>query len=376
MTSALLPSNSTPLERAVADAMALPPPLLDGADAIATAKHVTRPSSFLPFLHHEYGLSELAPYLPNPYALIDEGRRWQLVRGTVPAVELALSWLGMEAALEEAWPGRRFWNAYTLVFSSLPANDLPLLDRIENLADLSTPQRSRMKRGVHGYDVRALEADRGRLDHAQLDFDSGVKASRGTRHFPEAATWSFGRVHEHAHVYAEAEGLALDNWLPPAEAPLPWLQIGWPWLDWATPWGTEPFVERAAALAGWFLPRRIYLVLRDGAGAVIGYRRARAVRRVAAADDGVHAFGGNRFSPSAAGTALYVEAMTQFEDADGDTAAEAGLLVEPTLAWGVPPGRLWLRPGDLSGGVEIATHAIDVPLRRTVRDRFKIMVSF
>lgn len=376
MTSVLLPSNSTPLERAVADAAALPPVVLSGADAIATAKHVTRPPTFLPFLHHEYGLSELAPYLTNPYVLLDEGRQWQLIRGTVPAIDLALSWLDMAAAVEEVWTGRRFWNAFTLLLTTLPANDLLLLDRIENLADLSTPQRSRMKRGVHGYDVRALEADCGRLDHAQLDFDSGIKASNGTRHFREGATWSFGRTHEHEHSYTEREGHALGNWVEPTDSPLPWLDFSLPWLEWTTPWTDDSSLSRSTLLSTWFQGRRLYLVLRDGDGAVIGYRRARAVWSVAQESQGVYSFGGEKISPAASGTELYVEAMTQFDDANGVTAASIGLLVDPVLADGVSPGRLWLQPGEASGGVEIATHEINVPLRRTVRERFKFLIGF
>lgn len=376
MLSALLPSNSTALERAVVDAGMLPASVVSGVDSIATAKHVSMPPTFLPFLHYEYGLSELQPHLTNPYSLLAQGREWQLLRGTVCAVDMALTWLGLAAILEETWAGRAFWNSYTLIFSTLPERDAPFLDQIENLADISTPQRSRLKRGVHGYDIRALETDRGRLDSTHLDFDSGVHATGGARHYPEGAVWSFGRTHEHSHLYTEAEGLALGNWLEDTGAPPPWLSLTWPWLDWTTPWTAEPSVQRASFLSGWFLFRRIYLTLRDRDGEVIGYRRARAVHRVEPRSQGTYSFNSEKLSPSISGVSLYIEAMTQFEDADGIAAKHASLLIDPDLAAGVPVGRLWLPPGDISGGVEIAAHDIDIQLRRTVRERFKIKVDF
>jgi hypothetical protein len=373
----LLPVNSTAWERALADAAGHRPAIEAAVINIKRAKLVLRPPSFLPFLHYEYGLRELAIYLPNPYALIDQGRAWQEIRGTAPAIDLALSWLGMAGAVEEASPERNFWNAFSLIFTTLPESDAPLLERIEGVASLSAPMRSKFRRGVFGYDVRALEAEFGRLDNAMLDWSSGIKATQGTRLFPEGAIWSFGRVHEIDHLYTEEEGTALGNWLDPVEGdPLAWVEMTYPWIEATFPWAASAEVQRRALLASWFASRPIYLALRDGDGEPIGWRRCRAVWPVAAAFGCAYSFDGTDYDPAAAGGRLYVEAMTDFDDADGVEVAEAALLVDPDLAAGIPPGRRWLAPDELSGGVEFAASEISVGLRRTVRDRFKFMIRF
>jgi hypothetical protein len=377
MSADLLPINSTAWERAVADAAGYRPAIEEAVPNVKRAKLIVRPPAFLPFLHYEYGLRELAIYLPNPYELIDQGRAWQELRGTKPAIDLGLSWLGYEAELEENPTERNFWNAFSLIFTELPANDDPLLERIEGIASLSVPMRSKFRRGVHGYDVRALEGEYSRLDNAMLDWSSGIKATLGTRHFPEGAIWSFGRTHEIDHLYTETEGAALGNWLEPVEGdPLAWVEMTYPWIDATFPWAASAEVQRRALLAGWFAARPIYLALRDIEGATIGYRRCRAVRPVNASFGGAYSFAGTDYEPTPGGSRLYVEAMTDFENADAVDVAEVALLVDPDRAEGVPPGRLWLQPGDLSGGVEFAVTDISVPLRKTVRDRFKFLVRF
>lgn len=377
MSADLLPINSTAWERSVADAAGYRPEIEAAIPNIKRAKLTLRPPAFLPFLHYEYGLRELAIYLPNPYVLIDQGRAWQEVRGAAPAVDLALSWLGVAGEIEENAPERNFWNAFSLIFTALPENDAPLLERIEGVASLSGPMRSKFRRGVHGYDVRALEAEYGRLDNAMLDWSSGVKATQGTRLFPEGAIWSFGRIHEVDHLYTEAEGTALGNWLEEVEGdPLAWVEMTYPWVDATFPWAASAEVQRRALLAGWFVGRPIYLALRDGDGEPIGYRLCRAVRPVAAAFGGAYAFDGASYDPSSSGGRLYVEAMTDFDDADAVTAREIALVAGAARAPGVPPGRRWLQPAELSGGAEFAVSLVDVPLRRTVRDRFKFMIRF
>lgn len=377
MPISLLPPSSSAVERAIEHSISFSPAAHGAIVGINQAKLITRPPSFLPFLAYEYGLDELRELIANPYDLIDLGRQWQAIRGTVPAIDMVLGWLGLAAATEEAWTGRAFWNAFQLRFSTLPASDGELLGRIERGVSASVPLRSKFRRGVYLYDVPALEADRGRLDASHLDWDSGVRATAGTRYFPEAAKWSFGRTHEIEHFYTEAEGLALDNWIEEVEGEsLAWELMDYPWETADFPWETSAEIARRILLAGWFVGRRMHLVLRDANDAIIGYRRCRAVRPVAPAGAGSpYNFDGSNYQPSSAGERLFVEAMTDFEDADGVSAASVALLVGAE-AVGVPAGRLWLEPGALSGGVEIAVHEIAVPLRRTVRDRFKIMLRF
>lgn len=82
----LLPWHATPFEKAFSRA-ADPAVRLDTPITISRGiKYIGTPPSWLPFLIHEYGLGELSPYVPNLYRLIDDGIRWQRVRGTPAAI--------------------------------------------------------------------------------------------------------------------------------------------------------------------------------------------------------------------------------------------------------------------------------------------------
>lgn len=379
MIPVLQPTYATPLERSLSKATAPEQTLLDAIEAIRLAKHVTRPPSFLPALIYEYGLEELIPYLPSLYELLDEGIAWQRVRGTPFAVQKGMGWLGYSAALEEISPARRFWNTSQLRFPILPANDNPDLTRIEGITTLSLPRRSRFRRGVHHYDVCPLEADNSRLDGSMLDVESGVIGTQGTPYWPDhPAIWSFGRSAEFEHVLTQAEGMAIGNWIePPAGgATLAWENMTYPWEEATFPWDDSPEIQRQALMAGWFAGRTLYLCLRAAGGAVIGYRLCRAVRPVLFAANGTYRVAGSSYNPAPSGGRVYIEAMTQFDDADGMVATSASLVVNAVPAPGVKPGRQWLAPVELSGGQEFAQRAVSIPLRRTVRDQFKFLVRF
>jgi hypothetical protein len=111
-------------------------------------------------------------------------------------------------------------------------------------------------------------------------------------------------------------------------------------------------------------------------GAVIGYRRCRAVHAVQQQIEGAYTIEGNAYEPTGGGQLLYVEAMTEFEDADGATCVGIALVAGAELAAGVKPGRLWLQPGELVGGHEIAGQVVSIPLRKTVREQIKVLVRF
>ncbi len=377
MAASLLPSNSTQTERIIESVMVEPAAVPNSADAIAGTKLLVPPSSFLPFLIYEYGLGELTPYVPNLYALIKDGIAWQRIRGTLRAVTMGLGWLNLAAAIEEAWTGRRFWNSYQLRFTTLPEKDAPDLERIEAISSLSTPLRSKLRRGVFQYDVGPLIGDRARLDGSLLEFESGIKATAGTLNFPEGANWSFGRTAEFPHTLTEAEGLAIDNWIPPIEGGvLAWIAASFPWKTASALWAATPEEQRKQTLAGWFAGKVLYLVIRDAGNQVIGYRRCRTVRPVSGNVAGSYNLGSSNYSPSPSGNAVYIEAMTQFGDVADREAKSVSLLVNGVLADGVPIGRLWLEPNQVVGGVEIMAKAVSIPLRKTVRDQFKFLLGF
>lgn len=338
--------------------------------AITTAKE-NPPPSFLPFLVWEYGLGMLTPYVSNVYEVINEGVRWLRLRGTYGGVRRGLAFLGVTATVEPAWHGRGWWNSCQLRFPSLPANDRPLLDRIEGITELSLPFRSDFRRGVHQYDVGPAIGNTSRLNRSLLERESG------TRLRADGPLWSFGRTIEIDYTLTEAEGTAIGNWLDiPDEGGLAWIDMDYPWVTADFAWADDPDTQRRKLMAAWFAPRAFYLRLKDADGEMIGYRRCRANRPVTQAISGPYGFGNAAYRPASNGQQVYVEAMTQFGDADGVEAASAALMSGVTLAADVKPGKLWLAPAEVTAGTAFAETAISLPLRTTVRERFKFLVRF
>ncbi|MBU2533330.1 MAG: phage tail protein [Alphaproteobacteria bacterium] len=370
MLSTLLPQNSTEWERGIADAMTAEAVVDSAIEFIRGAKFTHPLPNMLPYLVWEFGLGELTPYVPNLYELIQEGVAWQRVRGTPLAIEKALGWLGYAAALEEAPTSRNWWNAFQLIFTALSANDSPTLAQLSGVTGLSAPARSQFRRGVFEYDVRELVLGNSRLGGAMLGDDSGVPF--GT----VPGKWSFGRTHEVTHTLTEAEGSALDIWVPlPEGGALAWGEADFYWGDADFYWGADGLAARASALAGQVAAMPAHVALLDAADAVIGYRRARAVHPVSVDAQGAYAVGGVRYAPSASGSAVYVEAMTAFGDGAGDV-AKIALALGGTRAGSLPPGRLWLGPDDLIAPVLVAEAAVAFPIRPTVRERAKFLLRF
>jgi len=138
----------------------------------------------------------------------------------------------------------------------------------------------------------------------------------------------------------------------------------------------NPLTQRRELMAAWFPSRSIYLMLKDSDDAVIGYRRARAVHAVSTQYGGEYTFDGDGYAPSENGTRVYIEAMTDFEDADGVDAASVSVVTSLTRAVGIPAGRLWLHPQDVTAATAFAETEITLPLRKTVRERIKFLVRF
>ncbi|UFW80024.1 phage tail protein [Rhizobium sp. SU303] len=374
MEGSLLPANSGLLETTFETSLGDRWVDIGGAvAAIRTAKLVSPPPSFLPWLVLEYGLGELTPFVPNLYNLVvdREGVKWQRLRGTPAAVAKGLGFIGYSATLEDAWYGRAFWNSTQLRFPALPGTDDPDLSRIEGITQLSLAKRSLLRRGVYQYDAQAIELDRSRLDDGLLERESGVAVTAA------GTLWSFGRTSEIDHVLTEAEGTAIGNWIdPPVGDSLLWIEMNYPWADADFGWADSPVVARQILMASWFESRSLYVTFRDAEGDIIGHRRCRAVRAVNQGFGAGYTFGAATYRPASAGTMLYIEAMTDFGDAQTVVAAGVELTIAPTLAADIPPGRLWLEPDDVLGGDAIAVGTIALPLRTTVRDQIKILMRF
>ncbi len=633
------PRSSSTFLRALEQAIAYEPHVGSAVTAIRDVKGHKLPA-WLQFLLYEYGLIELTPYVSNAYTLLDEGRQWQIERDTVAAITRGLGWVSAPGTISEAPSRRTWWNSFQIYLDGLPPADVPNLERIEKIVELSAPFRSDFRRGVNGYDVPALEGDFTRLDTSILDRESGVRFNgRGP-------LWSFGRVTEWSHELTEAEGVALDNWQPkvadflysvdfttmtavigedeidigdaiefsretkkwhhnlagewiefdvdeiastdagalievagdrlcefkpqvnrledadaatvtligvddplggdeairvlfegsagrvflvaaegletgstysvsffarlvsstglaagggdaglqdffgqlvvgqwvrvegvpftageivgqwldltlttpgatlvvdlfgfqiehgakvtspivgdditghraadvlslilpagqnnivvnfddgtsqsylravgpftllPGQLNRPlllqvsnaaattWKSMSFPWTDATFPWASDAKSQRQIALASWFEGRAGYVAFRDGSGQVVGYRRTRVARQVDPGFAGQFVFFGSKYAASPTGRSIIVEAMTDAGNGAGQEAKAADIVFGGQLADGVKPGRLWLAPGELSGGVHIAVQSINIPLRATVRERLKILLRF
>ena len=155
-----------------------------------------------------------------------------------------------------------------------------------------------------------------------------------------------------------------------------WQSMSFPWSDATFPWGSDAVSSRAIELADWFDGREAYAVLKDGGGAVIGYRRARAVRQVNPQTGGPFSILGGAYAPDPNGRDVVIDFMTEAGNGIGHEAKSVEIIFGASRGAGIPPGRLWINPGGVIGGVPIAQKSIDVPLRATVRERFKFLLRF
>ncbi|MEO1003556.1 MAG: phage tail protein [Cyanobacteria bacterium J06638_7] len=141
----LLPGNSTQLERDFSRSVSLIPKVEPHVPVVRTAKRRNYPASVLPWLIYEYGLGVLSEHFESYADLIQEGIAWQRVRGTPLAIELALTWLGYTATIDESEEaGTSWWSDYHLGFPGLVlAKDLRA---ICTLTRYSNPARTRTQR--------------------------------------------------------------------------------------------------------------------------------------------------------------------------------------------------------------------------------------
>ncbi|MBB4018236.1 hypothetical protein GGR16_003270 [Chelatococcus caeni] len=366
----LLPPSATELERTVSLSTDSYTRVGVHITAMRGRKYSNPPPSWLPFIVSELGLGELSPYAPNLYDLIDEGVDWQRVRGTPDAVLRALGWLSYAAEIESFPPRRRYWNLVMLHLDRVRDDEADLI-RIDGVSTLSVPKRSVIWRGYHGYDVRAIEAGRTRWGQTLWSAFSGARIPQSD------VKWSFGRRYEADHALTDAELQALGVWLDPVDES----DGGWQWgpFPWpALPWSSSAATVRSAAMLAAMPAGPVFAVFRDAAGDVIGYRRARARWPVQPALDGIYSVGGNRWAVRPTGaTRLYVEAMTDFGDGYGATAASVGLVFGATPAAGLKPGALWLPADGLAPtGPIVAEFPANIEFGRTVRERVCWLLRF
>lgn len=357
----LLPSNATPLERAVSETLDRDPVLGPGIDA-ASSIRFQRPliPSYAAWILAQYGLGGVSQFFDTIEEAIDAGVPWQRVRGTVAALELALDWIGYdEIAVEHLGRRRRRkWNRYQIGMGSIPEMERPILLDAEYLADASDPARGVFFRGWHGYDARALEWSRGRWGSFIWNDDSGARLDGGK------TKWSHGESHSGAIVAGETERQALG--IDVAEGQ----EVGWGDFPWEAPGVSWEGITDVAAFKSFLLRRLPILVgfYRED-GSAIGYRRPFVVRDVTAEHE-----------PGEDAIVVEIECRTGFGDGEGEDCDHCALVFRGRNSQ--KPGRLWNVPGELSfeDGVDPTDVTIGaVPLgftfRRTVRQHVTLTLE-
>ncbi len=365
----LLPPNATDFERSVSLASDFGGRLNPPVTGMRGIKLIGTPPSWLPFLVYEYDLGELSPYVPNLYELIAQGIGWQRVRGTPQAIALGLGWLGYGGTIEEAPVRRRRWHLFQLALDRVRDAEVPDLERIEGITQLSVPLRSQFWRGFRTYDVRELEYGYRSWGNAMWSACSGPRLADGH------AKWSFGRVYELDHTMTEAELTALGAWIAPVGSGFTRTWSAEPWPH--APWAGMSEQERRQRIIDDLFAKTAWITYCDADGDVIGHRRARAWARVRPAAAGAPYRVGNSWrEPTVGGdaTALYAEAITDFGDGFGRIVAKwqvrlGAVLVDPSR-----PGLLWAEPGDLTGGIVAVEKQDTIEFGRTVRERCRALL--
>lgn len=178
----LLPPNSTPLEQRLSQANALAFNL--GEQQLRGLKITKPPKQWHQVLVWEYGLNELTAYLPQD-RILKEGLDFLRIKGTALAVKTALSWVNIQAELQEspassephailnqsAYQPYQYFAEYELRLHQIPTYSQ--INQILALTDLAQPVRSRLWRLIYNHDRKVLRLDEGTLDDHYITDDSG-----------------------------------------------------------------------------------------------------------------------------------------------------------------------------------------------------------
>ncbi|GAA5542422.1 phage tail protein [Brucella sp. NBRC 113783] len=164
----------TPLERVLSESLDKLPDLIPGVESLRGFKF-NPPDSIVPYLVAEYGLNEIAEYMPNLRDLIHEGIQWQRIIGTPAAIHKALQWINHDGDIEEfaAKATKWWWFQIHLPFEVRNTN---FVRPLTHLVKASKPLRSEFARVTAGHDVRAFRFNKHRLNGtAGLNNWSGIK---------------------------------------------------------------------------------------------------------------------------------------------------------------------------------------------------------
>jgi len=367
VSAALLPGNESPKQSALAAAVDFMADLVPGVEAITGWKHTSQPADLRPYLVHEYGLEVLLPFLDTYAEILALGLPWARVRGTHGAVARGLSMVGYAGALVDPPSRRVAWADFQIDLDRV-RDERGDLDRIAGIVDLSIPVRSTFRRAVHGYDIPTAEGSRTRLSGSMLSDNSGVRVGQLT------PKWSFGRSYAFDTTLNEAELTALGIWIPEIESQK-WVDMAFPWVTADFKWSDDAERARRVSFATNLEEMPVWLRFADAADQTIGFRRA-VCRGVKVGLEG-YPFGTDFLTPDLENPiGVHVFARTGFGDGYGSEAASVSVLFDATPADPDRPGKLWLDPAGLTGGIEIASQPISIVFGETVREHVQLLMRF
>ncbi|TIT06814.1 MAG: hypothetical protein E5W74_28365 [Mesorhizobium sp.] len=367
----LLPQNATGFERALSESLDRLPELQPGFDELRGFKTAPVQESILPWLVVEYGLGGITQYLPDLASVIEYGLRWQRVKGTPQGVAESLTWVGYAFSTFYEAPLRRTrWHLYELELDRFrdSEDDLAIIEAVVRLSD---PVRSEFFRAWNGYNVREHDWDYSVWDDGIWDDASGVFLHAG------GVKWSFGRTFDAGfHELTEAELAALGAWVEPVEGG----SISWGPFPWNTPglqWVSDAAASRARIIATALLSKTCLIGVYRQDGSPIGFRKARVYRPVSALFGGYYqAAGQGWIATDAPGPNIFVEALMDFGEGEGETAHSWSVTLGGAPVGAHPAGIMWLPGAAIAGGAIVGGFDIaPALLGKTSRERFRAILK-
>ncbi|WP_265042196.1 phage tail protein [Wolbachia endosymbiont (group B) of Melanostoma mellinum] len=194
----LLPPNATKQERTIIEAI----DYKVDSSCIKGFKFSFK-EELLPWLIEEYGLEEILRWVKNKRKAVEEGIKFQRLRGTLASLKIALKWANIdEITIIEEPPGKHFFELQ-IGIKDVP-NDF-FVDAAIELAKLSLPARSRLMRIFNDhYNVDRFILDESFFGSLLSDY-SGIKIEK------DGPVLSFGRIN-----FCSSRGLLVeivDNYL-------------------------------------------------------------------------------------------------------------------------------------------------------------------
>ncbi|WP_235909127.1 phage tail protein [Brucella anthropi] len=186
------------MERVLSESLDKLPILMPGVESLRGFKF-NPPDPIIPYLIAEYGLNEIADYLPDLRAVLREGVAWQRLIGTPAAIHKALRWINHDGDIEEFPATARKWWWFQVHLPFEPTTTQFLLPTTR-LVQSSKPLRSEFARLTAGWDVRAF-----RLNEHRLNGGAGLNTWSGTLKEPGGPVVSI-RVNHRKQVVVPTGG--------------------------------------------------------------------------------------------------------------------------------------------------------------------------